>query len=269
MKALWIMTVFLVSAMFPLSGLGGSMSYQEPDGLPEDATTFLEQEAGISAYGQLSAVNLDDAGSAFKTVEAQTAQYIIGSVALDDYGEADDVHVYLDTSGWIIGYYLKEEKASKIMDWKSYTGKEIKETKLEDALSKVCNAMYAYLPTLYYYDFRYPDAKSLMIVTDEEDGNDEWEYFRIKFPSSHVLYSITWSHAIEEKNVYSLGGKIKIDDTVLHSSGIVHGWSIWEGDISPMQFTPDVFHRVGVYNDEGGNYKGMNYVAIVLVYTQQ
>lgn len=79
--------------------------------------SFLEDEAGISAYGQVSSANLDLAENAFKNIEKKTSEYIIGSVALPDYGETDDVHVYVDISGWIIAYYRNTEKASKIIDW--------------------------------------------------------------------------------------------------------------------------------------------------------
>ena len=52
-----------------------------------DLAEFLDDEAGISAYGQLGYVDLDLAENAFKNVEQKTTEYIIGSVALDDYDE--------------------------------------------------------------------------------------------------------------------------------------------------------------------------------------
>ena len=57
--------------------------------------SFLEEEAGISAHAKLdplTAQNLIDAATAYKTIERQTAEYIVGSVALPNYSEADDVH---------------------------------------------------------------------------------------------------------------------------------------------------------------------------------
>ena len=127
--------------------------------------SFLESEAGISAYGQVSSVDLDLAEDAFKNVEIKTDAYIIGSVALPDYGESDDVHVYVDISGWIIAYYLSEEKASKIIDWVAYYSvPEITSTKLSDAINIVTLEMLVVPPSITYFDFRYPDATKMMIV---------------------------------------------------------------------------------------------------------
>ena len=117
--------------------------------------SFLEDEAGISAYGQVSSTNLDLAENAFKNVEKKTAEYIIGSVALTDYGETHDVHVYVDISGWIIAYYRNTEKASKIIDWVDYYGNpEITSTKLSDAIDIVTLEMLVLPPDIEYFDFR-------------------------------------------------------------------------------------------------------------------
>ena len=146
---------------------------------------FLEDEAGISAYGQVTNVDLDLAENAFKNVEKKTEDYIIGSVALPNYGEIDDVHVYVDISGWIIAYYLNEEKASKIIDWVDYHSvPEINSTKLSDAIDIVTLEMLVLPPEITYFDFRYPDATKMMIVTDEQIG-DGTQTFRIMVPGDH------------------------------------------------------------------------------------
>ena len=41
------------------------------------AASFLEGEAGISAYGQVSSVDLDLAKNAYKNIEYETEDYII------------------------------------------------------------------------------------------------------------------------------------------------------------------------------------------------
>ena len=208
--------------------------------------SFLEDEAGISAYGQVSSANLDLAENVFKNVEKKTSEYIIGSVALDDYGEADDVHVYVDISGWIIAYYLNEEKASKIIDWAEYIETHIISTRLENALEKVCAEMCLYLPDITYYDFRYPDATNIMIVTDEEEVSGTTETFRTKIPSTLFMYSRTWSHATYKYNnsgSSSLNTTIEVDGEELHTASntkIHYIWQIWEGDITPLQLNPDI-----------------------------
>ncbi|MDL1975392.1 MAG: hypothetical protein LWX55_11575 [Deltaproteobacteria bacterium] len=229
-------------------------------------SSFLEVEAGISAYGQVSSANLDLAENAFKNVEKKTTEYIIGSVALDDYGEADDVHVYVDISGWIIAYYLNEEKASKIIDWVDYYGNpEITSTKLSDAIDIITLEMLVIPPDIKYFDFRYPDATKMMIVTDEEFSNGT-ETFNIMAPSDHPMYSRTWSYAIYDWGTGSTGGNIKIDSVELHSGSSSGGWAIWEGDITPTQLFPDIFHEISLYHSE---YRaGASYVGIMLIYAE-
>lgn len=223
-------------------------------------SSFLEEEAGISAYSQVSNVDLDAAEDAFKNVEKKTEDYIIGSVALPDYGESDDVHVYVDINGWMVAYYLKQEKVSKIIDWKHYLCGAITTTKLETALGKVCDAMYTYLTYVKYYDFRCPNGTKIMIVTDEEATRYATETFRIMVPSDHPMYSRTWSHAISSEGE----GNIKIDGATLNSFGYSGGWQIAEGNITASQLFPDVFHEISLYH----GYRGTSYIAIVLIYSE-
>ena len=85
MRSRMLVLMFLV---FFLGATG--MAYSQEDyslsvgsfsaDLARDAS-FLEDEAGISAYGQVSSVDLDLAENAFKNVEKKTDEYIIGSVA--------------------------------------------------------------------------------------------------------------------------------------------------------------------------------------------
>ena len=233
--------------------------------------SFLENEAGISAYGQISSANLDLAENAFKNVEKKTAEYIIGSVALTDYGETHDVHVYVDISGWIIAYYLTEEKVSKIIDWKEYKNTSgITSTKLSDALVKVSSEMYQVIPSITYYDFRYPGATNMLIATDEVTLSGSTETFQIMVPSTYFLYSRTWSHAIS--NIYDYGygsttGNIKIDDDTLNSKTFNDGWSIFEGDITPLQLYPDIYHVISLYQS-GSRNNDTSFVGIVILYSQ-
>jgi hypothetical protein len=226
-------------------------------------SSFLEVEAGISAYGQVSSANLDLAENAFKNVEKKTTEYIIGSVALDDYGESDDVHVYVDISGWIIAYYLNEEKASKIIDWVDYHSvPEITSTKLSDAIDIVSLEMLVPPPDIKYFDFRYPDATKMMIVTDEVNGGTET--FRIMVPGAYSTYARTWSHAINDNSDYGgASGNIQIDGVVLHSGSSNNCLSIWEGDITPTQLFPDLFHEIALSTS-----KNWSYVGIMLIYAE-
>lgn len=264
---LGVIALFLTAAGITSAQENHSLSVEPFSGEFAAGSSFLEAEAGISAFSQVSGVNIDLAESAFKTVEKKTAEYIIGSIALDDYDESDDVHVYVDISGWTVAYYLQEEKASKIIDWKHYLGGEITTTKLETALGEVCDAMYTYLTYVSYYDFRCPNATKIMIVIDEEIVDNSTECFRIKVPMAYSVYDRTWSHAIRDVDTNSTTSNITIDGVQLNSGNSGGGWQIWEGDITPAQLYLDVFHEICLYvNGYGSN--DPCYVAIMLIYSE-
>lgn len=224
--------------------------------------TFLEQEAGISAYSHVNSVDLDNAENAYKIVEAKTSQYIVGSVALDNYGETDDVHVYVDTAGWVVAYYLQEERPSKIIDWKAYeVSKQISGSKLENALKKVCDAMLVPPGEIKYYDFRYPSATHMLIVVDETSGAEDT--FRILIPATTFVFDRSWSLAVHKTGYSHLYGEIKLNGVSLFS-GNTQSWLIQEGSLSSTQLPAD-----GSYNTfavRAWNASGWAYAAVMLIY---
>lgn len=240
-----------------------------PFDLEATEASFLETEAGISAYGQVINVDLDLAETAFKTVEKKTDEYIVGSVALDGYGESDDVHVYVDISGWIIGYYLRDEHASKIIDWQGYKNSgNLSNTKLVLAIGKVCSCMYVYIDEIKYYDFRYTHATKIVIIVDEEPVNNTTETFRIKVPSDYLVLNATWSLHVVEYSDDTNRGDLKIDDILLYS-GSSTGSDTWEGIITPVQLSPNVFHEITLYNIcSGYSCNGDSWAAVMLIYSE-
>lgn len=90
-------------------------------------------------------------------------------------------------------------------------------------------------------------------------------------PSNHIVYSRTWSHAVEAHRG-TPGGIIYIDGVELHNASNVSDWGIWEGHITPTQLFPDVFHEISVFNYEGlhggSSENGTSYVGIVLIYSE-
>ena len=231
------------------------------------SASFLEDEAGISASTHVTNVNLSQAETAFKNIEKKTASYIIGSVAIDGYDESYDVHVYVDASGDMIAYYLKSEPASKIIDWINYTGgpMTLEGCNLEDALTKVCNAMFKNLTEVNYYDFRLPESQNIKIIIDEETVSGLVETFNIMIPDSYVVYGQSWSHACYRSRHTC---QLRIDGNVLNTND--HGeseyWNIYEGEI-PISFVliPNIYHEVQVahWDNVGG---AISYGAIVLIY---
>ena len=234
-------------------------------------SSFLESEAGVTAYSQLSTpIDLTQAKQAYKNIEHETADYLIGSVSLPGYGETHDVHVYLDTDGWIAAYYFANEPAAKIVDWRDYGGSIIP-TKLEDALWKVANQISRGLPYTSFYDFRNPSATKITIITDEKVGEAGVDTFTLYVPGEYVLYDRSWSHALRADFFGgATSGSITLGGTELHSgstAGVGTGWWIWEGGINPTLLPKDTWLTVTVSNSAGSAYYG-SYVAIILIYAE-
>jgi len=251
-----------VAGASPAGGGGGGAA-------PRAGTTFLEEEAGISAYTNVGeTIDLEKAKTAFRTIEYETDEYIIGSVPLPDYPETEDVHAYVHKDGWIVVYYLKEEPASKILDWEDYdTDEKITGTKLEDGINAVCAAAQVPSKDIKYYDFRYPNANRLMIVADAQwsEGTDT---FNIKIPSDFKVYERSYSHYAYD----SYGSNMKIDGDVISTIERCDDYSVTNyGELTWAQLSPDEFHNVSLWHDEYvgyGWYQGEAFCAIVLIYQE-
>jgi hypothetical protein len=203
------------------------------------------------------------AKSAFKNIEYHTSEYIVGSVAIPSYGESDDAHVYLNSSGEIISYYFKDSQVSKIIDWKNYhTTKIMSGSKLHTAIIQICNAMAVATPDISIYDFRYPNAKSIKIIVDESAGGTDT--FRFSIPSTYVLYKGNWSVAMIETSCCTVVGSATLDGVTIDSGAAGGSWRIINGSLSETQLTPDEYHTVSLYSDGDGTV----YFALVLLYSE-
>lgn len=216
----------------------------------------IEDEAGMSAYFQASsAIDLADVRDAFRTIEAETSSYIIGSVPVGDYPETEDVHVYVHTDGWIMAYYLAEDPVGKIYDWRAYHdgGRTNISTKLENTIGVVASAAGVFFPSATHYDFRYPNANRLMLIV-------EWSYQEIdscevNLPSSFAYYERSWSLGTVRGGAYELNG-----ETIQSNSS--DGWRTSQGTLSVSQLPADQFHTIGVdaasmFDDHTYGYGGL------------
>ncbi|MHC1600133.1 MAG: hypothetical protein ACXQS5_04850 [Candidatus Methanospirareceae archaeon] len=233
---------------------------------PRAGTTFLEEEAGISAYTNVGQeIDLEKAKEVYRTIEIEKENYTIGSVALSGYSESEDVHVYVHRDGWIVAYYLDDEPMAKMIDYKDYEGNEVN-TKLADALIKMCDGTGVPLIYTNFYDFRYPNANKLMIIAEGkwEEGTDK---FDLKIPSDFIIYDRSWYHGSWD----SEGSNLKLDGNEISSFGYCNNcWSARYGKLTPTQLKPDEFHTVKVWHDEGHSHNcyGHACAAIVLAYRE-
>ncbi len=217
---------------------------------------FLDDEAGIAAYMKTNlTIDLSLAKQAYRTIEQETDEYIIGSVPLTGYPETEDVHAYVHKDGWIVTYYLNTEPTAKILDWNNYgQDQTIKSTKLEIGIVVVCNFAGLSVKDIKYYHFKYPNANKLMIIADAQ-----WSYgedtFELKLPSDFVFYERSFCH-------YSEGGQPEmfIDSDNISS---MNGGGTKYDSLSPTILSLDEFHTLKLTSSGYATFG-----AIVLIYQQ-
>ncbi|MCH8296184.1 hypothetical protein IH992_34325, partial [Candidatus Poribacteria bacterium] len=203
---------------------------------------FLEDEAGITAYTNVGrAINLSAVKNAFRTIEHETADYVIGSVAIPDYTESEDAHVYIHKDGWLAAYYLKDEPVAKIIDFAHYEGGAISGTKLDLALLEVANALGLPIADVKYYDFVAPQANQLLLVVDREDNSGTTDSFDITIPNEITVFERSWGLYAFSANPTLLN----IDNNEISTFTVFDQNSAWTyGKLTPNQLQQGISHTV-------------------------
>ena len=229
------------------------MSLFRPAFALESGISFLEEEGGISVYANVNqALDLSRVKSVFRTIEKETLDYVVGSLAISDLPESEDVHGYVQKDGWIVVYYLKNEPAAKMIDWISSSTGQLTKTKLQLGIEKVGNAFGVMISEIHYFHFQYPYAGKLMIIIeyDQVDGADSFE---LKIPNDFMISEISWSHYAST----SLYDSEFIINEERISKFRSYGYPV-RSDV--LFLSPDTFHTISV--DCGGS------VALVLLYQE-
>lgn len=221
----------------------------ESSGADVGIASFLDSEAGISAYFQApGSITLSTVRSLYRTIETETAQYIIGSIAVPNYSESEDVHVYIHTNGWVLAYYLKADATGKIFDWRSYTGGTTIPTKLENVLAIVAAQIGAPAPSITFYHFQYPNANNLMLIA-EASSSYSGDTFEVNLTGSYGYYERSWSFGGSGAGYYLL------DNVEITHKG--NGWDTSQGTLTAAQLLPDTFHIVMVTDINIGTNGGL------------
>jgi len=216
-----------ISLARPAFAAGGQMA----------GMNFLEEEAGISAFTNVGRkIDLVDARGAFRTIERETDEYIIGSVGLPGLEAAHDVHVFVHRDGWVVAYYSREAAIARIVDWRDLTT-----TKLEPALKQVTRAARVAIGEVNYYDFRHPEAEKLMIIVDDDS-------FNLKIPGALTVFERSFSANLEWP------GSLRINEATIASDTGIH-----VGQLTPGQLRSEAFHTVQTLRGR---------VAIVILYKE-
>ena len=224
------------------------------------AVDFPADEAGISAYVKASSsIDLNDAKSAFASIERETPDYIIGTVALSLHSEEEYPHVYVSTDGWIVAYYPDDSPSSWIFPWADYAGGALSSTTLSKAVGTVATEVGGTTTGLKYYDFRYPDATEMMIIVESVSSGTD--YFNVTIPTTFSTYVVDWSHYKYSASSYS--DSYAYLDGALFSSfggGIHEGYGSFAG-----QFSNGIEHTITIKITTG--YDGAR-VGLVLEYAE-
>jgi hypothetical protein len=209
------------------------------------AVDFPSDEAGISAYVKAKAsVNLDNVKPALATIERETDDYIIGTVAMDGHSEQQRPHVYVSTDGWVVAYYPNDRSSGWLLPWYYYSGGPISTTTLKEAVAKVCTQIGGTTTGLKYYDFRHPDATKMMIIVESTTGS---EWFKVTIPSDCTVYRVDWSHWCSNcyKSYYNYRSHVYLDDSNFNT---LHCDSCFScGSFAPsIEFTNGIPHTIKI-----------------------
>jgi len=189
------------------------------------AVDFPEDEAGISAYVKATtSADLNDVKPILTTIERETSNYIIGTVALDQHTEEQYPHVYISTDGWIVAYYPNDRPSSWLLPWAEYAGGPISSTTLSKAVGIAAVAVGGTTTGLKYYDFRYPDASKMMIIIESEKGGTN--FFKVTIPTNFLNYAVDWSHyniIHSYKSITSYGYLNDVQFSAIGSNGAHYG----------------------------------------------
>lgn len=211
------------------------------------AVSTIAEEAGIAAYLNAGApINLDKVAGLYATIEARTPTYIIGSVAVPQYNERHQVHVYVHTDGWIMAYYMKSDPVAKMIDIKAYGGVSIT-TKFETILSLFASeAGVTYVPPT-FWDFQAPNANHMMIVAESYLSGDT---FTVKLPSTYTFYDQGWASGGTTPGLLMNGTNVT---TALWSDD-----GVAEGAITSQAMSLDFVHTFKV--------QAMGKAAVIFIY---
>ena len=224
-------------------------------------TTFLDEEAGMSIYVNIGrSIDLAVAKTVYRTIEKETSNYTVGSIALPGLPESEDVHCFVHKDGWIVAYYLKAEPVGKIVDWAYWSGGTLTKNKLQVGLEQMGNALGASVTGAKYYHFQYPYANKCMLIIETLIGAEE-DSFNITIPLGFTVYERSWSHYAQYSYTPSY---FKIDGNTINSLSSTSPVTKY-GTLTVAQLSPDIAHTVKV----SGQYATYLYgVGIALVYQE-
>jgi len=233
-------------------------------GIASAAVDFPEGDAGISAYVKAkSSINLTKVKPVLATIERETPDYIVGTVAMTGHNQYQYPSVYVSSDGWIVAYYPKDRETSWLLPWYYYNGGELTTTTLAEVIKTVANQIGGTTVGLKYYDYRYPNATKMMIIIESNDV-DLTDYFKVTLPKNFTFYDITWSHLAYNYGEYYGESNVKVDGIVISSIScfLCQNYGSFTGNSE--DFSIGTEHRIEI----SGGYLNRDRVALVLLYAE-
>jgi hypothetical protein len=210
----------------------------------------LFNESGISAYMNAGSIDLDKTRTAYKSIDTETPEYIIGIVQVSGIDESVYPRVYTNKNGWILAYLSNDKPASTIVQLEGYEGGAINRTTLEDGISKVCNAAEKNYTrdNVSYYNFRFPEANRMLLVVErqQETGTNS---FNFTIQDELTVYNGSWSYDSNyDHPQFVHKPKLKFDGVVIASGeGQKRGYYN-----TTTQLEKGTNHVVSIHNIVGG-----------------
>lgn len=245
---------------------------------PPSGDDFTTLDAGISAYVNVGRdLDLEKAKGLLQGIQAQAEEegYLIGIISLEGLPETQWPHIYVNKQGLIVAYYPKNEPAVKLFYWAIYDGGKITTTTLEEAIRVFSQDLFREMrlpltfaqiqPSIRYYDFRYPEATTLLLVADSvaatyDASVDELQY---TIPENVAVLEASWLHFTKGLSGGSWSSFL-INDTQINrrdGTGNYYKADFLSGDflIPTLAYTCYVYARD--YNS-----KGLGGIALAFIY---
>ena len=234
----------------------GSISLQKPALDDGEASAFPENEAGLAAYVKLDqTIDLEEVGKAFNSMLGVSETHAIGAI-----GEG---YAYVDTDGWIVAHFGKDEPASKIVLWDrtGWGNTELEDNTLKNIIRNVCNSIGVdylnVIDRIGYYNFQYPNADNMLVLL-KKGGT-----LHVSVPLEHRIYEASYS-LVRSGSVGLVAYLIKDGSTL--ASGSVVALDTQIPVIGTFDMSVGEPHTFESRGSVSGYRRSGAYYAIVLIY---
>lgn len=172
-------------------------SGQVPLVAPAGALAFPSAAAGISAWVKVDRpIRIDETlANVFHRVVDVSASHILGTVEVKNFVGTVYPHVYVDTEGWIIAFFLATEPTAWIIHWQGDANNPVPSirTTLEEALDKAAAGARVSRPKISFYDFQHPEANNMLILLSVLPAAGT-KVMYVKLPATYTPHVVSYYH---------------------------------------------------------------------------